>query len=364
MKRMTYMTMITLVLAGTLPAMEINENMSLGGDVRYRHEMIDKEGKDTRTRHRVRARVELKAKVNDELKAGVKLASGSSDPVSSNQTLDDSFSSKGINLDKAYFDWSPEALGGAHILGGKMGQPWICVSDLVWDGDLNPEGLAVKLSAGEDVSVTATAGGFWLDERSSDDDAMLYAGQVALVVKSGIELTVGAGYYHFTEMEGRTVLADPEDSFGNSATDVLADDGETVESQTYNNEFQELEVFAEAKMKAGGYPVKVYGQYVVNGDADADDTGYLVGLGFGKAKEPGQVEFGYNYRELEKNAVVGALTDSDSFGGGTDGSGHKVTGKLKIAKNWDLGVAYFMQEAGMDSSKDYDRLQVDMALKF
>lgn len=363
MKRMTYMIVVTLILAGTLQAMEINENMSLGGDVRYRHEMIDQEGKETRTRHRVRARVELQATVNDELKAGFKLASGSSDPVSSNQTLDDSFSSKGINLDKAYFDWTPKMLGGLNLIGGKMGKPWITVSDLVWDGDLNPEGLAAKFTVGSDIRMLCNAGGFWLDERSSDSDTMLYAGQVAMEVKKGAVFMAGVGYYHFTEMEGRSALFDPTDSFGNSADEVL-DDAGAVTALDYRNGFKELELFANVSFKAGAVPVSVYGQLVINTDADDNDTGFLVGLGLGKAKEPGQVEFGYNYRKLEKNAVVGALTDSDSFGGGTDGSGHKVTGKLKIAKDWDLGVTYFMQEVGLDISKDYDRLQVDLALKF
>jgi len=361
MNRILSIALATAFAVGSLPAAEVADGIELKGDIRYRHEMIDKEGSTTRTRHRVRARVELKAEVNDTLKAAVRVASGSSDPVSSNQTLDDSFSSKGINLDKAYLDWAPEQLGGVHIIGGKMGKPWICVADLVWDGDLNPEGLAAKVSAGEDVTVTASAGGFWVDERSStSSDAMLYAGQVALGVKGPVGLTIGAGVYTFTELEGNTVLADETDSFGNSAVEVLDAMG-AVESLEYANEFEEVEGFIEAKTKAGELPIKAYAQYVVNNDASADDTGYLFGVGLGKAKEPGQVEFGYNYRDLEKDAVLGAMTDSDSFGGGTDGKGHKLMGKLKIAKNFDLGATYFMQEAG---TKDYDRLQIDLKLKF
>ena len=77
------------------------------------------------------------------------------------------------------------------------------------------------------------------------------------------------------------------------------------------------------------------------------------------------VELDYNYRELEADAVVGAFSDSDSFGGGTDGKGHKVSGKYQIAKNWQFGAAFFMNDIGLEgSSKDYNRLQLDLIAKF
>ena len=356
--------MMIVLAGGRTMAADLTDNISLKGDVRYRHEMIDKQGSETRNRNRVRARIEVKAKVNDTLKAGIKLASGSDDPVSSNQTLDGAFGSKGINLDKAYFDWSPKPVTGVNIIGGKMGKPWIVVKDLVWDGDLNPEGIAVKYETGDGVKVMANAGGFWVEERKADDDTMLYAGQLAVGVKNGVDITAGVGYYHFTEMEGRTTLADAEDSFGNSSVDVLDINGD-VESLDYACDFQELECFVEACMKAGSLPVTLYGQYVVNNEADSNDTGYLAGIKMGKAKNPGQVEVDYNYRELERDAVVGAFTDSDSFGGGTDGKGSKIAAKLKIAKHWDLAAAYFINDLGLSgSSKDYDRLQLDLKLKF
>lgn len=340
------------------------DSLKVKGDLRYRHEMIDEEGKDTRNRQRLRARLNAEATISEELDAAIGLASGSEDPVSTNQDLGEAFSTKRIGLDLAYFDWHPEALGGLNLIGGKMKKPFVCVSDLVWDGDLNPEGAALQYKWDADaLELLANAGGFWVVERSADDDTMLYAGQLAAKCKpaEGQQYLAGAGGYHFTEMEGRELLVDPAKSFGNSTRDVAAD-GAT--NKVYATDFSEIELFAEAKF-AVGLPVRVYGQYVVNNEADDLDTGYLAGVSLWNLGEPGTFQFDYSYRDLEKDAVVGAFTDSDSFGGGTDGRGHKFAASYQIAKNWQAGVSYLLNEKSVQKgAKDYDRLQVDLAAKF
>ncbi len=111
------------------------ERIKWSGDFRYRHESIDEETtgsvrwKDGRNRHRIRARLMLEAVLNDEWGVGFRLASGSADPTSTNQTLDDSFSSKDIWLDLAYFDYHPAAVKGLNVYGGKMKNP---KPNMVW----------------------------------------------------------------------------------------------------------------------------------------------------------------------------------------------------------------------------------------
>jgi hypothetical protein len=61
------------------------------------------------------------------------------------------------------------------------------------------------------------------------------------------------------------------------------------------------------------------------------------------------------------------FTDSDRWGGGTDGKGHKFYGKYQIMKNLQGGVTYFLDDKKIsDPSKttDYDRLQVDLVASF
>ena len=109
----------TLFSAGNITAGDWTENIKVKGDLRYRHEMIDKQDSDSRHRHRLRVRVGIEGKVSSTAEVIVQLATGSDDPVSTNQTLDGAFSTKSIGLDLAYLQFSPEKLTGLTILGGK-----------------------------------------------------------------------------------------------------------------------------------------------------------------------------------------------------------------------------------------------------
>jgi hypothetical protein len=80
-------------------------------------------------------------------------------------------------------------------------------------------------------------------------------------------------------------------------------------------------------------PLAVYGQYVNNNATDSDeDTGWLTGV---KTKVFG---FGldYNYRDVQRNAVVGAFTDSDFANGTTGSRGHKLAVSYDIDKNFSV----------------------------
>ena len=54
------------------------------------------------------------------------------------------------------------------------------------------------------------------------------------------------------------------------------------------------------------------------------------------------------------------------MGGGTDGKGHKFSGKYALARKWSLGVTYFDGSRGVDlgNDADYQRLMLDTAFKY
>ena len=65
----------------------------------------EREGSDHRNRFRFRLRAGATAEITDDWKATFQLASGGDDPVSTNQTMDGAFSTKGIQLDIAEISW-------------------------------------------------------------------------------------------------------------------------------------------------------------------------------------------------------------------------------------------------------------------
>ncbi|MFI4910380.1 MAG: putative porin [Sedimentisphaeraceae bacterium JB056] len=338
------------------------ENIKIGGDFRYRHEYIDDDTKsDDRNRNRIRARVKIDGKVNDDLDFSMRVASGSEDPVSTNETLDGGFSSKDLWIDRAYLKY--HGFKNVDILAGKMGNPFMAVgkNQLIWDGDLNPEGGAMQFDfdLNKDSSMFVNLGGMWVEENSSDVDQSLFGGQIGVVTAMGDgTLTAGMGYFDYGNLEDQLAVYDKEDAFGN--THVTNPDS----TESYIYDYNLVEAFAAYDFKAGDAPVSVYGDYVKNiASGVQEDTGWLVGLKYGKAKAAGTWDAGYNYRDLEADAVVGAFSDSDFIGGGTDGKGHKFTFNYAIAKNFTTGVTYLMNEKG-DAETDYDRLQLDFKLKF
>ena len=134
------------------------DSITFKGDLRYRYESINDDSKldadketYTRQRDRIRARLGAEAKCNDNLKAGIEFSTGQSDPVSGNQSLGDGFGKKEFRLNLAYFDYNflGDNPNEVHAIAGKMKNPFITFpDDLVWDGDLTPEGLAVKSQLG------------------------------------------------------------------------------------------------------------------------------------------------------------------------------------------------------------------------
>jgi len=354
------------------------DSITFKGDVRYRYESINDDsklnaGKETYTRQRdrVRARLGAEAKCNDQLKAGVAFSTGQSDPISGNQTLGDGFGKKDMKLDMAYFDYTLVEDGPteAHAIAGKMNIPFTTMQDdLVWDADARPEGVAVKGQTGnEDLTLFANGAYLWYLERADKEDLTIYAGQAGAKYQfvPEVALTVGASYYGFNNFKGADVVdwEAKNNSYGNSTVKGTVAGGTT--NKAWAADFTPVVYFAQLDLWVCGLPLAFFAQELSNGDASNYDQGHMFGASLGKAKNPKTWELGYSYAELQKDATVGALTDSDRWGGGTDGKGSKFVAKYQIQKNLQIGASYFLDQKGLTAAtKDYDRMQLDLIASF
>ncbi|MHC4518942.1 MAG: putative porin, partial [Planctomycetota bacterium] len=144
--------------------------------------------------------------------------------------------------------------------------------------------------------------------------------------------------------------------------------GNTIDPGTgaWVNDYDILELLAEYGTKLGILPVSVFGTWVQNTAAVTDgDTGWLVGATVGKAKDPGSWQFGYDYRDIERDAVLAVWNDSDFNAGRTGGKGHVFRGAYQAFKNVQLALTYFLSEITYtDPDLDYERIQADLKLKF
>ncbi len=330
------------------------DRIKLNGDIRLRHESIDEDGEIDRRRGRFRTRFGLTAQATDDLKVVLQLASGGDDPVSTNQSFDEGFSTKDIGIDLAYVDWS--AADGINVYGGKMKNPLFRAggTGLIWDGDLNPEGAAVKYSSG---MFFGTAGVFSVEERSSSDDSLLYALQAGVKYKfaNAAALTAGLGYFAYS------------DTIGNAPFYDGSANGNSVDANgNYINEYKDIEVFAQFDTRLGDWPFRLFVHAARNNEVSVEDTALAFGAKLGSASDKGKTEFSWAYQDLEADAVIGTYTDSDFGGGGTDASGHILKGKYALSKRVSLGGTLFINEVDrfQGTEHDYARLQLDVEVKF
>ena len=335
-------------------------NVKVKGDFRYRHEWKDDESQaDDRNRHRIRARIGIYGKVNDETDIGFRLASGNtSTPTSTNQDLDTAFSSKNIWLDLAYFDYHPAAMEGLKVLGGKIKDPYFRAgkSNLMFDSDVNPEGIAAtyKTKWSDNLYLFGTAGGYYVEERNGEADTSLWGLQAGATYKlpDKVYVTAGGGFFDYGNTRRKATLG--------SSTD-----GNKYTGGNYDSDFDIVQAFCEVGCPVYGLPFKVFGDYLKNTVAkSSEDTGFLFGASIGKCKEPGSWQVGYNYRELDADAVIGALTEVTFGGGGSNVKGHTLGFGYQLAKNLQLAASYFIAERTRTSTTHHDVVLVDLKFKF
>ncbi len=366
------------------------------GDLRYRNENIDQEfTRKERNRDRIRLRAGFFAKVNDTMRVEVQATTTeNSDARSSNQTLGDANSRKALDLDTAYAEWSPNANWKLTL--GKMRYPWVRTSSYFYDGDINPEGIAVSYQQGP---TGFFASGFVtrLAERNGGvafADSNMVGAQAGWrgTYGDGGRYTVAAAYYDHGAVEGYNVIqaGGAGGFFGNSTTTSTAICRGGI-SPCLANDFDIIELLGETTFNVAGRPLTLYANYANNSKADFRnvttnpttnipaglDTAYAAGFTYGRASNPGTWEFGYMIQKVEKDALFGQWVDSDFAAGATDGDGSSLRFAYQFARNWRANVTYLMNSTNNDVAaavtfptarnvfdRDYKRLQVDLNMTF
>jgi hypothetical protein len=175
-----------------------------------------------RQRLRERFRLGIGTQIDDEWAAGLRLATGNlPNPVSTNQTLGNSLSNDSFNLDRAFIRYQPTSWLTAWL--GRFPNPWFA-TDLVFDDDLNFDGVAVQVTPrpfGDELRPSLVFGAFPISNtpfnfpdngkvgKESSRDVWLYAAQAQTDWRPNpdYEVRVGLAYYYFNNADG--VLSSP-----------------------------------------------------------------------------------------------------------------------------------------------------------
>jgi len=334
------------------------ENTNFKGDIRMRYQTSKKKKDDAaRNRSRIRFRYGFETKVNDTLKVGARLATGSTDPRSTNQTLGNTFETKSWQLDKAYLKYQPTET--FEVLGGKFNKAFFVEDDLLWDGDITFEGLSLmfKPEVSDTTKLFFNVGLFVLDElKSSDKDPLMSYFQPGFEVKinDNVSWKTGVTYYSFENVKGS--ILDHSSGTNTLKDSVLKYDYDSINPST-------VLTYAWDSLDRT-YAVSLLYDYIYN--SDSKDMGYLAGIKFGskKVKGRGDWQVYYNYRQLERDAWLDTFPDSDFYGGKTDVEGYEIVVKYGLAKHITIGLDYYRTEKMNGEANPESVLQADLGVKF
>lgn len=364
-----------------------------------------------RERFRVRARLGMLAKVSDDWSAGVRLATGTtSDRVSTNQTMGQDFNKYQFLVDRAYVKYDP--VEWMSVTGGRVPNPWFS-TDLVWDEDLNFEGVAATFKpsfANGDFRPFLTIGAFPLREDGPPSKSSRWLRGAQLGAKWQLmpnsRLSFGVALYDYENLEGRPETQANYQSYqlGGSATygqyeygSGLRQKGNTLFDTAYQSDtnsiwglaskFRPVNLTASLDL-AHFDPVHVVltADYVKNtafnrseiqrrtGVAltDGKDYGYLLKLAVGMPKLEKRHDWqgSFAYRYLGSDATVDAFTDSDFGLGGTNLKGYQLGMNYGVDQNAWLSLRWMSAESIESFSLNpvhrfgVDLLQADVNVRF
>lgn len=327
------------------------EKVKVKGDIRTRYQFESKDAKDDRSRGRIRYRLGVIAKPISNWEVGAGLASGGSDPRSTNQTMQDAFSTKGIQLDYAYAKYTHGNTGLKAVAGKFKRKKYLWApTDVMWDGDINPEGVAMSF-APKGGPLWLNAGILVLEEDKTstggDHDSHMGYGQIGTKFKSGNMYGKVAGtVYTFGKMKT------PGGTGWSGYTGA-------AETNTDNN-LGSFNLAAEIGTKVGAGKFAIVGEYINNYETNTnEDTAWIAGVKY----SIGKFKMKYLYADVDHNAVPDFLPDSDRFGGDTGIKGHEIAVGYEINKRVSVGLDYYATEDPV-KNVNQDILQLDLKVKF
>lgn len=279
--------------------------VAFSGDFRVRYESnAAGGGQPGRDRGVVRMRLRTGYEVSDRIHLGAMISTGQqSNPRTGDVTLSDFGADLPLKLAQAYVEAD---LGPSQWTAGKMPQPFLR-TELVWDGDVNPQGLAVagSLSPGSNLSFKATGLYFPVDESATGPDSDMLGAQLALglAITPRAKLQLAAAYYAYRL--GSSPGTTPAAFRGN----LVGPDG------GYLSDFKLADAIVTFDYEAFGprWPLRLVGDYVRNhGAAVAEDSGFELDVLFGRMSQPGDWRVSYGYAETGVDAVLAAFSTDNT----------------------------------------------------
>ncbi len=388
---------------------------SFSGDLRLRYEAavggnaVNAPEGVGQHRERFRLRVNANAKFNDEFSGGFSLASGDlNNPLSTNQTLTTFYIRKPIGIDRAFATYNPRWFKPLSVTAGKFAYTWYR-TELMWDNDLNPEGLSESVHWNWKDSFLQHFGIVALQNPLNSSfsgagnvtaptpSSAMFGGQLQTNWKFADWLKFGAygAFYHFRNpdqiAQNQVGGAGPTTGAlaGNNLTNFV---GTIGSRRVYASQFDVLDVIARFDFNTGisRFPLMTLFNYAQNTEA-CGNIGVFTAAGvappfcdpkqrhaywaevqLGRTQEQGDWRFGYTFMRIERDAVPSAFNFDDKRQA-TNVAQHRMEIFYQAYRNITFGFTGFFGRqlvtatsptTSVTPERFLKRFQVDLIYKF
>ena len=366
---------------------------------------------EDQNRWRERVRLGLSAKIAERWKLDTRIVTGTFDnPVSANLTLGTTGNRFAIQLDRAVIRYDrPDDRGETWLTlqGGRMPNPFFS-TDLVWDEDLGFDGVAATVRHGIDFAadefdpvqrdrkVFINAGAFPLQQPDfQSQDRWMIGGQLGANWEFDNQnlLTLGAAFYDYLHIIGkRNTLFNKENDGtapqflqkGNLLFNIAnGNPGDVLFALA--SDYRLIDLTASFNLaNFAPYHVTFTTDVVKNIGFDKDEItrrtggltylypisdrtlGVLAGVqvGWPEVNRRGLWQVAFDYRYLQRDAVLDAFTESDFHLGGTDTQGYRISGLYGLTTNLWLRARWLSATEIDGPPLSINSLQVDLNARF
>jgi hypothetical protein len=347
---------LALCLAG-VSAAQAPAGPRFSGDFRVRYERTT-EGNGTLAfdREVVRFRIGMSYAPREDLMIRARLATGDpDDPNSTDITLDSFNDDLAVSLDAASVEVNRPRWG---VIAGKFYNP-LQYTELVWDGDVNPQGVAARVLLGDKASVNGTLTGIYsiVAQQSGDSSSDMTGGQLTVAAPVGGKWKVSgsAAYYDYrirslSEADGGDWRSNRRNPAGTA----------------FVSDFNLLDLLVTLDYSGFGerYPLRLVGDYVNNSGADDLNTGWEVDVYLGRSARQGDLRYRYGYGTTETDAVLAAFSH-DNTTLGTNYDIHTLSVDAVPIAGLFLNATYYYYRPHEAVAQDYQhRLRLNAMVTF
>ncbi|MCL2389058.1 MAG: putative porin, partial [Elusimicrobia bacterium] len=306
-------------------------------------------GEDARVRERVRVRFGIDTMAHDNLMMSLGFATGqypTGVPTSRNHTFA-GFRQVPFSIDHVFLrytgiDWATISLG--KLRGHQLFQ----TSQLVWDSDINPEGVAVEFTVPGRLgrfSFWGNAAWYTLGELRHDQPANRHIGKPTIILAQpgftysrGRTRVRGAVAMQQFNIKGKEALMGGHPAFMMNLT------GQDYTLINPSFDIRRRRAFGTNHTFTlhGDFVKNVDGSTAGNSATENDRQAYLLGARFGyeSIRGFGQWNVGLSHSRYERNAIPRGMANSNAFSG-MPHQGWQYTASVGLLSNLTFQLTYF-----------------------